>query len=88
MDVKWVFRKRPIKKVSLSFMTKFWWAIVRFCIWSTQADNTLTQIRVMLVASIMVGYDIDFTHCIVAEIHKRAFRRSTTTLFPYLIHML
>lgn len=34
-------------------------------IWPTQVDNTLMLDRVVLVASIIVRYDIDFSRCIV-----------------------
>lgn len=41
-----------------------------------------------MVSSIIAGYDIDFTHCIMEEIHERALMRSRSILFPYLIQRL
>lgn len=40
------------------------------------------------MASIIVGYDIDFVRYIYDEIHERDFREITNILFPYLIQRL
>lgn len=42
----------------------------------------------MLIASMMVRYDIDFVAIIQCEIYDRAFGVSTTLLFPYLVQQL
>lgn len=51
---------------SLSFPTKFLWAIVKACIWPTPLDNTLTLEHAVLVASIFAHYNIDWS-CLIAE---------------------
>lgn len=33
----------------------------------------------------MVGYEIDFSHLLIVEIHERVFRKTTTLLFSYFI---
>lgn len=75
-------------KASLSFANKIWWAVVRSRIWPTQVDNTLALDHTVLIASIIATYDIVFAHCIVEKIHERALKRSTSFLFPCLIHKL
>lgn len=42
----------------------------------------------ILVASIIVGYDLDFAHCIEEEIHKNVLKWSTSILFSCLIYRL
>lgn len=54
----------------------------------THVDNTLMTDYAVLFATIIVGYDIDFTHCIVEEMHECTLRRSTSILFPCLVHQL
>lgn len=48
-------------------------------------NNVLTLDRVKLMASLIVGYDIDFAQYIQDEIHERDFREITSIPFPYLI---
>lgn len=45
--------------LSLSFPTMFSWAIVKSCIRPIFIDNVLILELVVLVASILDGYDID-----------------------------
>lgn len=77
----------PIVKASLSFAGKYLWAVIHTRIQLTQADNTLTPDRTVLVTDI-ASHDIDFAHCIVAEMHKCALKRSTSIPFSCLIDKL
>lgn len=61
LDPTWVAtHMEPIVKSLLSFLAKFQWAIVRSLIWPILAENTLIPEHVILDASILVGYDIDW----------------------------
>lgn len=70
-DDEWVSDPSPIKKSLLNFAVNFWWAVVRSRICPTMVDNHLTLDQMVIVASIMAGYEIDFTRCILAEIYER-----------------
>ncbi|KAG5585927.1 hypothetical protein H5410_046361 [Solanum commersonii] len=54
----------------------------------TKADNQLPWDRVVMVATLVVGGEIEFSHMLLAEIHERAFKNSTTYPFPCLISQL
>uniref|UniRef100_M1D9L6 Integrase core domain containing protein n=1 Tax=Solanum tuberosum TaxID=4113 RepID=M1D9L6_SOLTU len=49
------------------------------------ADNVVTWDRVVMLATIMAGLEIDFSHILIAEIHERSFKTTTTLPFPCLI---
>ncbi|KAG5631530.1 hypothetical protein H5410_003247 [Solanum commersonii] len=51
----------------------------------TKADNQLTWDRAVMVAALVAGLEIDFARILLAEIHERVFKSSTTYLFPCLI---
>ncbi|KAF3653244.1 hypothetical protein FXO37_17083 [Capsicum annuum] len=72
-DAPWVEGKVDIKKSTLHFALKFWWSIVRPNLCSTTMDNALSLDLAVLVAKIIVGYDIDFAWRIHDEIHERSF---------------
>lgn len=61
----WVSSPKPIVKSSLNFTGMFWQAVVYTRIQLTHADNTLTADHTILVVSIIAGYYIDFTLCII-----------------------
>ncbi|MDV3181229.1 MAG: hypothetical protein Q8830_03390 [Candidatus Phytoplasma australasiaticum] len=44
--------------------------------------------QVVLVASILTGYDIDSVHLIAEQIHESTLKRTTYKSFPILIHRL
>lgn len=89
MNPEWIaILFKPIMKASLSFTGKFWWAVVRSWIWPTLVDNTLTPNHDVLVASILVGYNIDWANLIVEQILEMAMKRSTCIPFPCLIYRL
>uniref|UniRef100_M1DFC7 Integrase core domain containing protein n=1 Tax=Solanum tuberosum TaxID=4113 RepID=M1DFC7_SOLTU len=54
----------------------------------TKADNQLTWDRVVMVAALVAGLEIDFACILLVEIHERAFKTSTTYPFRYLIFQL
>lgn len=53
-----------------------------------QASNTLMSDCIVLVTSIIVGYDIDWARLIAGEIHERDLTRSISIPFPCLIYCL
>ena len=69
-------------------MAKFFWLLVRNRVSPTKADNHITWDRAVMVAALVAGVEIDFARMLLAEIHKRAFRTSTTYPFPCLIFHL
>ncbi|KAG5600567.1 hypothetical protein H5410_031937 [Solanum commersonii] len=54
----------------------------------TKADNQVTWDRAVMVEALVAGVEIDFVCMLLAEIHERAFRTSTTYPFPCLIFQL
>uniref|UniRef100_M1E102 Integrase core domain containing protein n=1 Tax=Solanum tuberosum TaxID=4113 RepID=M1E102_SOLTU len=54
----------------------------------TKVDNQVTWDRAIMVAALVAGVEIDFVRMLLAEIHERAFRTSTTYHFPCLIFHL
>uniref|UniRef100_M1DI66 Integrase core domain containing protein n=1 Tax=Solanum tuberosum TaxID=4113 RepID=M1DI66_SOLTU len=54
----------------------------------TQADNVLTWDQKVMIAAIIAGLEIDFACILIAVIHKRAFKATTTLPFPCLIFQL
>ncbi|KAG5585933.1 hypothetical protein H5410_046367 [Solanum commersonii] len=54
----------------------------------TKADNQVTWDRAVMAAVLVAGVEIDFARMLLAEIHERAFRTSTTYPFPCLIFQL
>ena len=49
-----------IKKANLTFVTKFLWLLVRHCLSPTAADNIVTWDRVVLMAAMIAGFEVDF----------------------------
>ena len=88
VEASWVTGKLDIKKSTLYFVGRFWWSVVRHWLGPTNADNSLTLDRAVVVDSIIVGYDIHITRYILREIHKCAFRDHTSIPFPCLIQSL
>ncbi|KAG5610014.1 hypothetical protein H5410_021295 [Solanum commersonii] len=54
----------------------------------TKADNQLTCDKAVIVAALVAGVDIDFARMLLAEIHERPFKTSTTYPFPYHIDIV
>uniref|UniRef100_M1DX05 Integrase core domain containing protein n=1 Tax=Solanum tuberosum TaxID=4113 RepID=M1DX05_SOLTU len=77
-----------IKKSTLTFVAKLFWLLVRNWVSPTQADNVLTWDCTVMVAALVAGMDINFARILIAEIHKRAFKATTTLPFPCFIFHL
>ena len=79
----WVIEpKGAIKKANLTFTTKFLWLLVCHCLSPTAADNIVTWDRAVLMASMIAGFEVDFTWPLQAVMHDRAFNVATT--YPFL----
>uniref|UniRef100_M1DHI9 Integrase core domain containing protein n=1 Tax=Solanum tuberosum TaxID=4113 RepID=M1DHI9_SOLTU len=86
---EWVAALRlGIRKATLNFVAKFFWLLVRNRVSPTKADNQVTWDRAVMVAAMVAGEKIDFARMLLAEIHERAFKTSTTYPFPCLIFQL
>lgn len=71
VDANWVHDSlAPIKKTSFNLAAKLWWSIARAKLSPTIADNHLTRDRVVMVACLMVGYELDFAYILIVEIHE------------------
>ncbi|KAG5604757.1 hypothetical protein H5410_026249, partial [Solanum commersonii] len=65
---EWVAAPRlGIQKATLNFVTKFFWLLD----------------RAVMVAELVAGVEIDFARMLLAAIHERAFKISTTYPFPW-----
>ena len=69
-------------------MAKFFWLLVRNRVSPTKADNQVTWDRAVMVAALVAGVEIDYARMLLAEIHEKDFRTSTTYPFPCLIFHL
>ena len=72
--------KGSIKKANLTFTAKFLWLIVRHCLSPTAADNIVTWDRAVLMASMIAGFEVDFSCLLQAVMHERDFKVTTTYL--------
>uniref|UniRef100_M1DIX6 Integrase core domain containing protein n=1 Tax=Solanum tuberosum TaxID=4113 RepID=M1DIX6_SOLTU len=77
-----------IRKATLSFAAKFFRLNIQTRLSLTQVDNVVTRDQAVMLAAIMAGLQIDFFRILIAEIHKRAFKTTTTLPFPCLIFHL
>ncbi|KAG5585465.1 hypothetical protein H5410_045899 [Solanum commersonii] len=75
-------------KATLNFVDKLFWLLVRNRVSPTKVDNKLTWDKAVMVATLVAGLEIDFARMLLAEIHERAFKTSTTYPFPCLISQL
>ncbi|KAG5594863.1 hypothetical protein H5410_036095 [Solanum commersonii] len=86
---EWVTAPRlGIRNATLNFVAKFFWLLVRNRVSPTKADNQVIWDRAVMVAALVARVEIDFARMLLAEIHERAFRTSTTYPFPCLIFHL
>uniref|UniRef100_M1DCU9 Integrase core domain containing protein n=1 Tax=Solanum tuberosum TaxID=4113 RepID=M1DCU9_SOLTU len=86
---KWVAAPRlGIRKATLNFVAKFFLLLVRNRVSPTKSDNQLTWDIAIMVAALVAGVEIDLARMLLAEIHERAFKTSTTYPFPCLIFQL
>ena len=73
-------QKGAIKKANLTFTVKFLWLIICHCLSPTAADNIVTWYRAVLMAAMIVGFEVDFSWLLLAVIHERALRSQLVTL--------
>ena len=52
--------KGATKKAILTFTAKFLWLIIRLYLSPTDADNIVTWDRAVLMAAMIVGFEVDF----------------------------
>ena len=57
------------KRGTLTFVAKIFLLLVQNLISPTKADNALTWDRVVMVASLVAGFEINFSRMVNAEIH-------------------
>lgn len=50
-----------IKKLTLTFVAKFWWPMVCYILWIIVVDCVFTFEGTVLIAKIIERYDIDFS---------------------------
>uniref|UniRef100_M1DK89 Integrase core domain containing protein n=1 Tax=Solanum tuberosum TaxID=4113 RepID=M1DK89_SOLTU len=86
---EWVSSPRlGSQKATLNLVAKFFWLLVRNRVSPTKADNALTWDRAVMVAALVAGFEINFARMLLAQIHERAFKTSTTYPFSCLIFQL
>ncbi|KAG5586155.1 hypothetical protein H5410_046589 [Solanum commersonii] len=87
--LEWVATPRlGIRKATLTFVAKFFWLLVHNKVSPTKAANHVTWDRAVMVVALVAGVEINFARMLLAEIHERAFRTSTTYPFPCLTFQL
>lgn len=77
-----------IKKGTLTFVAKFFLMLVQNRISPTNVENTLTWNRVLMVAVLVAGFEIDFSCILITEINQRYFKANKTYPFRCLIIQL
>ena len=87
--IDWVIKpKGAIKKANLTFTTNFLWLLVHHCLSTTATDNIVTWDRSVLMAMMIVEFEVDFAGLLQAVMHERAFKVTTTYPFPCMIFAL
>ena len=67
------------------FVAKFLWLLFRHCLSPTTVDNIVTWDRAVLMAAMIVGFEVDFAWFLQVVMHERAFKVTTTYPFPCMI---
>ena len=80
--------KGSIKKANLTFTSKFLWLIVRHYLSPTCVDIIVTWDRAVLMASMVEGFEVDFSWLLQAVVHERDFKVTTTYTFPCMVFEL
>ena len=62
--------------------------MVHYCLSLTDADNIITWDRAVLMAAMIAGFEVDFASLLQSVMHERAFKVTTTYLFPCMIFSL
>ncbi|TMX03755.1 hypothetical protein EJD97_014399 [Solanum chilense] len=81
-------RKGSIKKANRNFTTKFLWLIFRHYLSCTAADNIFTWDRAILMAAMIIGFEVDFAWLLKAVLHEMAFKVTTIYPFPCMLFLL
>ena len=85
----WVMKpKRAIKNANLTFTAKFLLLIVRHYLSPTTANNIVTWDRDVLMVVLIARFEVDFAWLLQSVMHERAFKVTTTYLFPCMIFSL
>ena len=85
----WVTKpKGASKKANLKFIAKFLWLLIRHCLSPTAVDNIVTSDRVVLMAAMIAGFEVDFAWLLQEVMHEREFKVTTTYPFPCMIFAL
>ena len=77
-----------IKKANLTFAAKFIRVLAHHRLSPTAFDNIFTWDRMVLVAAMVAGFEVDFPRLLLAVICERTFKASTTYPFRYMIFEL
>ena len=64
------------------------WLIVRHSLSPTTIDNIVTRDRVVLMAAMIAGFEVDFAWLLQAVMHERDFKVTTTYPFRCMIFSL
>uniref|UniRef100_M1DXL9 Putative plant transposon protein domain-containing protein n=1 Tax=Solanum tuberosum TaxID=4113 RepID=M1DXL9_SOLTU len=81
--IEWVSTPSlSIKKATLSFVAKFFWLLVWNRVSPTQVDNVLTWDPVVMVVALVSRMEVNFARMLIAEIHERTSKDTTTLLIP------
>ncbi|MCD9638040.1 hypothetical protein HAX54_021706 [Datura stramonium] len=80
--------KERIVKSTLTFVAKFWWAVVRLRLFPTGGDNTSVEDKAVLVASLVLVFPLNMEEIITQDMNFRAVKLSTSFPFPCLITRL
>ena len=78
--------KGAIKKVNQTFTVMFLWLIVCHCLSTTGAYNIVSWNQAILM-EIIAGFEVDFAWLLEVVMHERAFKVTTTYLFPCMIFL-
>ena len=73
-------QKGAIKKANLTFTANFLWLIVRHCLSPTAANNIVTWDRAVLMAAMIVRFEVDFVCLLQAVMHERLLRSQLITI--------
>ena len=80
--------KGAIKKANLTFTTKLLSLLVGHCLSAIAADNIVTWDRVVFMAAMIAGFEVDFAWLLQAVMHERDFKVTTTYPFRCMIFSL
>ncbi|TMW96937.1 hypothetical protein EJD97_006518 [Solanum chilense] len=77
--------KGAIKKANLTFTAKFLWLIIRHYMSLMVADNIVTWDHAVLMAAMIVGFEVDFVWLLQEVMHERDLKVTNTYPFSCMI---